>query len=81
MSDYLLLMNKYNFSDVLSLNQVILIRTVAILFAMLSTKMSFPSSNIVYIAIFLQELLPFVREMLPLFYDVCFLTQANSNGT
>ena len=27
----------------------------------------FPSSNIVYTAIFLQELLPFVHEILPLF--------------
>ena len=37
--------------------------------------MSFPSSNIIYIAIFLQELLPFVHEISPLF--VIF---SNSNG-
>ena len=57
------------FYNVLSLYQVILIRTVSNLFTMLSTKMSFPSSNIyiVYIAIFLQELLPLVHEILPLF--------------
>ena len=40
--------NKHNFNNVLSLNQVILIRTVSNLFTMLSTKMSFPSSNILY---------------------------------
>ena len=40
-----------NFYDVLSLNCVILIRTVSNLFTILSTKMSFPISNIVYIAI------------------------------
>ena len=57
----------HNFYDLLSLNRVVLIRTVSNLFIMLSTKMSFPSSNIVYIAIFLQELLPFVHEILPLF--------------
>ena len=66
-----LFMKKKNhyFYNVLSLNQVILIRTVSNLFTMLSTKMSFPSSNIyiVYIAIFLQELLSFVHEILPLF--------------
>ena len=43
----------YYFYDVLSLNQIILIRTVSNLFTMLSTKMSFPSSNIVYIPILL----------------------------
>ena len=72
-----LLMKTYNSFDlllycgttVLCLNRVILIRTVSNLFTILSTKMSFPSFNIVYtcIAIFLQKLLPFVHEMLPLF--------------
>ena len=57
----------HKFYDVLSLNPVILIRTASNLFTMLSTKMSFRSFNIVYIAKFLQELLPFVHEILPLF--------------
>ena len=57
-----LLMKNHNFYDVLSLNRVI-----SILFTLLSTKMSFPSYKIIYIAIFLQELLPFVHEILPLF--------------
>ena len=55
------------FYDVLSLNRVILIRTVSNLFTMLSTKMSFLSFNMVYIAIFFQELLPFIPEIWPLF--------------
>ena len=58
-----LLMKNHAFDDVLSLYQINLIRTVSNIFTMLSTKMSFPSSNIV---IFLQELLPFVHESLPL---------------
>ena len=58
---------KHNVYDVLSINQVILIRTVSNLFTMLSTKMYFPSSNLVDIAIFLQELFPFVHKILPLF--------------
>ena len=62
-----LLMKNDNFYDVWSLNRVILIRTLSNLFTMLSTVMSFLSSNIVYITIFLQELLPFVHEILPLF--------------
>ena len=37
-----------NYDDVRSLNQGILIRTVSNLFTMLSSKMSFPSSYIVY---------------------------------
>ena len=44
-----------------------LIRTVSNLFTMISTNLSILSSNIVYIAIFLQELLPFVHEIMPLF--------------
>ena len=40
--------DSYNFYDVRSLNQVILIRTVSNLFTMASSKMSFPSSYIVY---------------------------------
>ena len=60
----LLMKNDY-FYDVWSLNQVFFIRSLTDLFTMLSTKISFPSSNTVYIAIFLQELLPFVCEMLP----------------
>ena len=70
-----LLMKTYNFFDVLlfcgttvlCLNRVIVIRAVSSSFKMLSTRMSFPSFYIVYIAIFLQELLPFVHEILPLF--------------
>ena len=57
----------HNLYDVLSLNRVILVRTVSNLFTMLSTKTSFLSSNTVYIAIYLQELVPFVHEILPLF--------------
>ena len=44
-----------------SLNWVIFIRTLSTLFTMLSTIMSFPTCNIVHIAIFLQELLSFVH--------------------
>ena len=62
-----LLRKKTHFYDILCLNRVILIRTVSNLFTMLHTKMSFPSFNIVYIAKFLQEVLPFVHEILPSF--------------
>ena len=58
----------HNFYDVMSLNQLILTRTVSTVFTMLSTRMSFPRFNIVYnIEIFHQELLPLVYEMLALF--------------
>ena len=62
-----LLMKNHHFYDVLSLNGVILIRTLSNLYTMLSTKMSSPSFIIVYITIFLQELLPFVHDILSLF--------------
>ena len=62
-----LLVKIHNFYEVMSQNLVNLIITVSNLFTMLSTKMSFPSSNIVYIEILLQELLPLVHEMLSLF--------------
>ena len=58
---------RHNVYDALSLNLVILIRTVSNLSTMFSTQMSFPSSNIVYIAVFHQELLPFVYKIMPLF--------------
>ena len=62
-----LLVKIHNFYEVMSQNLVNLIITVSNLFTMLSTKMSFPSSNIVYIEILIQELLPLVHEMLSLF--------------
>ena len=64
-----------HFYDILCLNRVILIRTVSNLFTMLRTKMSFPSSNIVYI-----EKLPFVHVILPIICAVYSLTQVISNG-
>ena len=60
-----LLMKNHNFYDGLFKNRVILIKTVSNLFIL--PKCFSPSSNIVYITIFLQELLPFVHEILPLF--------------
>ena len=60
-------MKNHHFYDVLSLNGVILIRTLSYLYTMLSNKMSFPSFIIVYITLFLQELLPFVQDILSLF--------------
>ena len=47
---------------------------------MFSTKMSFSSSEMVYIEIFVQELLPFVCEICQ-FCFVGSLTQVISNGT
>ena len=44
-----LLVKNHNFYDVLSQKRVILIRTVSNLFKILSNKMSFPSSYLVYI--------------------------------
>ena len=59
-----------NFYNVLSLNRVIMIRTVSNLFALLSTMMPFPRSNVVYIAIFFQELLPVVHVIMQLFANL-----------
>ena len=50
-----------NIYDVQSLNRVILLGTLPNLVKMFSTKMSFSSSEMVYIEIFFQELLPFVK--------------------
>ena len=50
------------------------------LIQILSTIISFPSFNIVYIAKFNQELLPFVHEMLSLFCDVYSPTKVIFNG-
>ena len=58
-----LLMKNHNFYDVLSLNQVVLIRTMKLIHNVKYQNVY----NIVYIPIFLQELLPFVHEILPLF--------------
>ena len=68
---------KSQFYDVLSLNQVILIRTMKLIHNVKYQNVY----NIVYIAIFLQELLPFVHEILPLFAMFFSLTHVISNGT
>ena len=69
MSHCPLLMKNGNFYDVWFLYGVNQIKTVSHLFTMLSTiyKRSSPSCKMVYIAIILQELLPFVHEISPVF--------------
>ena len=64
------------FYDASSPTRIILIRTASNIFIILSTKMSFSSTNIVYIVILLQGSLPFVCEVLPLLLTKVFL-----NGT
>ena len=71
---------KSNFYIVLSLNRVILISTVYNLFTMLSAKMYFPSSTIVSIAIFHQELFPLVLKFATI-CEVYSLTQVISDET
>ena len=75
-------MKNHNFYDVVTLNRIILIRnsTVSNVFKMLSTKITFPSSDI-YIIIFLQELLPFVQIKFAIICDVASITQVISNKT
>ena len=69
-----------NIYDVQSLNRVILIGTLPNFVKMFSTKMSFSSSEMLYIETFFQELLPFVCEICQ-FCFVGSLTQVISNGT
>ena len=79
----------HNFYDKLSLNQVILIinkviliRTVSNLFKCFkSTKISFPSFNKVYIAIFLKEFCPLFMKFCHFFAMFRYsLPQVISNG-
>ena len=51
----------------MSLNRVFVIRTVSNLFTMLSTKMSFPTSNSIYRNTPLGVIAPCFFEILPLF--------------
>ena len=67
MSHCPLLMENHIFNDEVSLNLVILIRTVSNLFTMLSAEMSFLCFNIINIGILRQELVPIFQDILPMF--------------
>ena len=75
-----LLIKSHNFYNSLSINRVILIRTVSNFIHNVKYQNVYPSSNIVYLVIFLRELMPFVHDF-AIICDVNSVTHIISDGT